>query len=95
MAYLATAFALLEGALWVLPWFGSEDAAFRPLLGLLVMGFPVAIVLAWTYDVTSGRIVKTPEDLTGAEPEAAGPGWLVWTVLALMIGIAVQILRPR
>ena len=47
-----------------------------------MLGFPVAIVLAWTYDVSPEGIEKTPEDATGDPAYEAGPRML-WAALVL------------
>ncbi len=64
---------------------GAAEWAFRAVLGVAVLGFPAAIVLAWTYDVSPEGIEKTPEDATADPTYDAGPGRL-WGVFVLAVG---------
>ena len=58
-AYLAGAFAALEGADMVFPVLGFGPAAFNGLVILSLAGFPLAVALAWTFDVTPEGIRRT------------------------------------
>ena len=53
-----------------------------------MLGFPVAIVLAWTYDVSPEGIEKTPEDATADPTYEAGPRmlWAAFVLAASAIG---------
>lgn len=51
-AYIAIAFATLEGADLVLPRVGLPDRVLTVLVVLAVLGFPVALVLSWAFDIT-------------------------------------------
>jgi TolB-like protein/Tfp pilus assembly protein PilF len=65
-AYLAVAFAGLEGADLVFPALGLGPQAFNALVLASLLGFPVALALAWTFDVTGGTIRRTaPVDAPG------------------------------
>ena len=69
VTYPAVAFALFEGAALLLPTPALPPWTLRAVLGVLVLGFPLALVLAWTYDITRQGIVRTPmEPRPGLEP---------------------------
>ena len=71
-AYLAVAFAALEGADLVFPTLGLGPRAFNGLVLASLLGFPIALALAWTFDLTGGTIRRTgPVDPTGfkADPD--------------------------
>jgi hypothetical protein len=95
-AYLAMEFAVLEGASLVFPTFGPGPHWFNGLVLVSVMGFPLALALAWTFEVTDGAIRRTAPTERGAvtawpdrwaRPKAAlvGGGFvaIVWLGLAL------------
>jgi hypothetical protein len=91
VAYTVAAFAALQGAqLWLVAGPGSEEA-FRFMLGIATLGFPVAIVLAWKYDVTPEGIQVTPEDATEDPTYDAGPAkrWTVFVTLSALIGVVL------
>jgi hypothetical protein len=50
-AYSVAAFAVVQAVELWLPGLGATDLAVRAVLGVAVLGFPVAIVVTWTYDV--------------------------------------------
>jgi hypothetical protein len=48
---VAAAFAVVQAAELWLPGLGVPGRILRLVSGVAVLGFPAAIVLAWTYDV--------------------------------------------
>ena len=89
VAYVAATFAVVQAAELWLPGLGVPAWGLRAVLGAVVLGFPVAIVLAWTYDVTPEGIEKTPEDATVDPTYDAGPGkrWAAFVLVASAVGI--------
>ena len=85
VAYLVAAFAVVQAAELWLPGLSAPDWTIRVVLGAAVLGFPVAIVLAWTYDVSPDGIEKTPEDATADSTYDAGPR-RVWAAFVLVAG---------
>ena len=92
VAYAATAWLLLQLASIVLPSFGAPDWVMRVVLAILVVCFPIAILLAWAYELTPEGMRRTrPAD----SPEAREPGdtrmmgrrlnALIMTVLAIAV----------
>ncbi len=70
IAYGAAAFVLLQAGEIVLPAFEVPDWVLRLVVVLLLVGFPVAIALAWVYELTPHGIRRT-QDL---ESVLRGPG---------------------
>ncbi|MDH5241259.1 MAG: tetratricopeptide repeat protein [Gammaproteobacteria bacterium] len=67
--YVGVAWILVEGASIVLPTFDAPDWALRWLIILAFIGFPVALVLAWIYDISDGGIhVQSDHADTIVEP---------------------------
>jgi TolB-like protein/Flp pilus assembly protein TadD len=60
IAYIVAGWALAEGLSQVLPVFDIPTSGIRVLIVLLLIGFPVALVLSWVFDVTPQGIRKTP-----------------------------------
>lgn len=91
IAYAAVSFVILQLAEIVLPAFEQPEWVLRLLVVFALLGFPVALALAWIYDVTPHGIERTEAEggTTGAEvgvfPRlaflaitvaiAAGSGW--------------------
>ena len=59
LAYLAGAFVILQLGEIILPAFSASDAGLRILVVVCALGFPVAVVLGWIYDITPAGIRRT------------------------------------
>jgi hypothetical protein len=74
VAYLVVALAVGEGADIFFPQLGAPAWVVPVILGLLVLGFPLSLVLAWAYDITPEGMVKdsaahgAPIAASGATP---------------------------
>jgi TolB-like protein/Tfp pilus assembly protein PilF len=59
IAYVIGSWALAQGLAQVLPVFDIPNSAIRGVIALLLVGFPVALVLAWMFDITRTGIQRT------------------------------------
>lgn len=78
--YGAAAFAVLQGADIVFPTLGFPEWVFRAVVVASFLGFPVALLIAWVYDLTPEGIIRTPsvpED--GGEEDEGRSRSLIWT----------------
>ena len=66
IAYIVAGWALAQGLAQVLPVFEISNSVIRVVIALLLIGFPVALVLAWVFDVTPEGIKATPAVATGS-----------------------------
>jgi hypothetical protein len=94
-AYITIAFALVEVAKWVVGTGGESDTVHRILLGAAVLGFPLAVVLSFFYDVTPTGLVRTPEDATSDPVYEAGSrvGWGLLLASTVAIGLLARVVR--
>src|SRR5438270_6071344 len=65
IAYIVAGWALAQGLAQVLPVFEISNSVIRVVIALLLIGFPVALVLAWVFDVTPEGIKTTPSMASG------------------------------
>lgn len=93
LAYVAVAYAVLEVAHVLLVPPGVPAWVFRALLGAAALGFPLATVLAWDYDITSRGIVRTDE-VGEAAPLVPRPRlpWVSFVGFWFALGVAVRVL---
>src|ERR1051325_7456391 len=70
VAYAVLAWLLIQIATQVFPFFEIPTWAVRLIIVALVLGFPVALLLSWAFDLTPGGVVRT-EDIESAK--AASP----------------------
>ncbi|MDP2480221.1 MAG: tetratricopeptide repeat protein [Candidatus Palauibacterales bacterium] len=98
LAYGAAAWLVLQMAGLVLPALGSPLWVFRVLLGVVALLFPIALVLAWAFEVTPEGVRRTePADSPIARPIAQGRrvgGTLNTLTIAVLAG-AVAVLAWR
>ncbi len=73
--YAATAFIIMDVADIMLPRLGLPDWTVTLLIIVLMIGFPIAAVISWIYDVTPEGILKTePGNLEKEESQAPRSG---------------------
>lgn len=60
-AYAIAAWVIVQAASIVFPEFDAPRWAMRTLITLLTVGFPLAMLVAWTVDVTGAGVVRTPD----------------------------------
>ncbi len=98
VTYLAAAFAFLEGVWLYGPALGFVDDVSRVIAGIVVLGFPLAVVLAWTYDLTPEGIVRTPDDdiddaSDSSAPVLRGSAWLLLCGVLVAVGFVFRSMR--
>jgi adenylate cyclase len=99
VVYAATGFAVLEAADVILPRMAVPDWAISLFVVLVVLGFPVALVLAWALELTPDAIRRTatttPDD--AAAPPLVGKRAIAVAGLLVALGIGLGagwLLRP-
>ena len=59
IAYAVAAWVLLQLASIVFPAFGAPDWVLKVVIALLALGFPIAVILAWAFELTPEGIRRT------------------------------------
>src|SRR5881296_188137 len=93
IAYVVASWALSQGLAQVLPVFDIPNSVIRAVIAVMLVGFPVALVLAWVFDVTPQGIKTTP---TAASPKQVrrNIAMLIAAGVAISAGVGFFIL-PR
>jgi DNA-directed RNA polymerase specialized sigma24 family protein len=81
IAFAVVAWLLMQIASQIFPFFEIPNWAVRLVVLLLVIGFPVALILAWAFDLTPEGI-KRAEDHSASKPIAPKTGNVSAIVLA-------------
>jgi TolB-like protein/Tfp pilus assembly protein PilF len=58
--YVVGAWLVMQAADVFFPGWGLPESALNTLLYAAILGFPLALVFGWFYDITTGGIVRTP-----------------------------------
>jgi TolB-like protein/Tfp pilus assembly protein PilF len=70
IAYIVAGWALAQGLAQVLPVFDIPNSMIRVVIALMLVGFPVALVLAWVFDITPSGIERTSKVAVEPEPKS-------------------------
>ena len=88
VAYIVGGWALSEGISQVFPVFDVPNGIIRLIVILIIAGLPVALVLAWSFEITPEGIKRTAT--ADAMPASAKPKKYVW-LYVVVLGAVVSI----
>jgi TolB-like protein/Flp pilus assembly protein TadD len=88
VAYAIAGWALAQGIAQVLPVFDVPNWVIRLIVLFIIIGLPIALVLAWTFEITPQGIKRT--ETADAMPATARRKKHVW-VYVVVIGAAISI----
>jgi TolB-like protein len=93
--YLGAAWMTLKAAETVLPRVGFPDWTITLVLALMALGFPLAMVMSWMFDVTPEG-VKRAESIPADEPTEAGAGlYLSFAIIAVLLAVVSYLYVER
>ena len=99
VAYAVVSWLLIQVATQVFPFFEIPNWAVRLVVLLLILGFPVALILSWAFEITPEGIKRESEVRPNESITAHTGRRLVGITIALAViaaGLmAFQFLRPR
>ncbi len=88
IAYIVAGWALSQGIAQVFPVFDIPNWAIRMIVLLIVVGFPVAVVFAWFFEITPEGVKRT--EVADAMPRVAKQKKRAW-IYVVVIGGAISI----
>jgi len=88
VAYIVGGWALSQGIAQVFPVFDVPNWAIRLVVLLIIVGLPVALVLAWAFEITPQGIKRT--ETADAMPQAGRQKNNAW-IYVVVVGVAVSI----
>ena len=83
-AYIIAAGGIIQLASAAFPAWELPNWALRLVIVMLLMGFPIALILAWAYDITSQGVVATPA------PAVPGSHRRRNIIMLVLTGVAVS-----
>src|SRR5512140_577884 len=86
IAYAVVAWLLIQVATQVFPFFEIPNWTVRLVVLLLIIGFPIALIIAWAFEATPEGIKRT----AGADAAGQRSRGVAWIYVAL-IGAALSI----
>src|SRR6184192_4606519 len=86
VAYAVVAWLLMQVASQIFPFFEIPNWAVRLVVLLLIIGFPIALIIAWAFEVTPEGIKRT-EAADAAGQRSRGGAW----IYIVLIGAALSV----
>src|SRR5213079_1705663 len=86
VAYAVVAWLLMQVASQIFPFFEIPNWIVRLVILLLVIGFPIALIIAWAFEVTPEGIKRT-EAADAAGQRSRGGAW----IYIVLIGAALSV----
>ena len=90
LAYVVAGWALSQGIAQVFPVFDVPNWAIRSMVLLIVIGLPIALVLAWTFELTPQGIkrTETADALVATSPHRKR-AWIYVVVIGVVVSLAL------
>src|SRR5438067_1821764 len=90
IAYGVVAWLLIQIATQVFPFFEIPNWAVRLVVLLLIIGFPVALVLAWAFELTPEGLKRTEDvDLAATARQPRRHAWIFIVIVGAALSIGV------
>ena len=88
IAYAVVAWLLMQVASQIFPFFEIPNWAVRLVVLLLIIGFPVALIIAWAFELTPEGVKRT-ETADAAQERSRGAVWIYVVAIgaALSVGL--------
>src|SRR5881227_3130412 len=94
IAYAVVAWLLMQVASQIFPFFEIPNWAVRLVVLLLVIGFPVAMILAWAFELTPEGIKRAEDvDLSKSVTRKSGRKLDFFIIAVLLLVIAALLFR--
>src|SRR6476620_705568 len=87
VAYAVAGWALAQGIAQVFPVFDVPTWIIRLIVLLILVGFPFALIFAWTFEITSEGVKRTAE--ADAMPRSARPTKRTW-IYIVVVGAVIS-----
>ena len=90
IAYAVTGWAIAEGASQIFPVFDIPNWLIRLIVVLIIIGLPVALVLAWAFEITPHGIKRTETaDAMPATARKKNRTWVYVVVIGALLSIGL------
>jgi TolB-like protein len=88
VAYAVVAWLLIQAASILLPTFEAPAWVMKVVVLAVVLGFPIALILAWAFELTPQGIRRS-EDVAPGQPHSPGAAWIYIAIIGAALAIAL------
>ena len=92
IAYIVGGWALSQGIAQVFPVFDIPNWIIRLIVLLIIIGLPIALVLAWSFEITPEGIQRSGDAILVTKPSHPSHAWIYVVVVGLIVSIALFLL---
>ena len=92
VAYIVAGWALAQGIAQVFPVFDVPNWIVRLIVLLIVIGFPIALFLAWAFELTPEGLKRTEDVDPAAQPRAKSRAWIYIVIAGALFSIGLFML---
>jgi TolB-like protein len=90
VAYAVAGWALSQGIAQVFPVFDVPNWVIRSIVVLIIIGLPIALVLAWMFEITPQGIKRTETaDADAAREYSHGKAWICVVIVGALLSIGL------
>ncbi len=89
LGYAVVAWLVIQISATVMPVYHAPDWILPIFITMIALGFPVALVLAWAFEVKGGAIEKTPESTGSLSAANKRRAWLLAAVGLIVSALVV------
>jgi TolB-like protein/Flp pilus assembly protein TadD len=90
IAYIVAGWALSQGIAQVFPVFDIPNWVIRLIVVLIIIGLPIALVLAWSFEITPEGIKRTEDvDLVAAAQQPKKRTWIFVVIIGALVSTAL------
>ena len=88
VAYIVAGWALAQGIAQVFPVFSVPNWIIQLLVVLIIIGFPVALIFAWAFEITPEGVKRT-EDVDVTRPHSIHGPWIYIVLVSAAFSISL------
>ncbi len=89
IAYAVVAWLLMQIATQVFPFLEIPNWMVRAVIVLLLLGFPIALIIAWAFELTPGGIKRTEAAEGAAAQPAKNRTWIYVVIIAAALSVGL------
>jgi len=88
IAYAIAGWALAQGIAQVFPVFDVPNWVIRLIVTLIIIGFPIALIFAWAFEITPEGVKRT-EDVDPTKPHRIHGPWIYIVVAGVVVSVSL------
>ena len=92
-AYAVSAWLVIQAASVLFPAFEAPAWLMKALISAVALGFPVAMLLAWAFDITPEGVVRTPDAQAHKPSRHTGRKLTASIIAGALLGVALTLLQ--